>query len=387
MEFFTFTLLKAQHPYAFNFYGDAVQFSLNQSSIIRFTDMTNKNIAITKFYTEISSMDYSSIFKALNKYKKTYKPDDWLYYQLVRKIAQRISPKEDNYWQYTLYKWYFMLKSGYTPLLAVHNNMILFYIESNENVYNVPLRKKDGKQFVCLNYHDYGNNIDFTKNKFTEVPLPIMQGSLFFSYKISKLPNFDKSDYVQKDLTFSLNDNEYHFKIKVNRQIKTIFANYPTVDYENYLNTPLSNDTYSSLIPALKKFLKGKNEKQGVDYLMQLTRYAFIFEPDTKQFGQEKRLTPEQTLLYENCDCEDRVIFFFSLVKEIYNLPMIVIAYPQHVTVAVSFNKRSGKPIMYEGKPYYVCEPTPQTEDLNIGQESAKLKNEKYAIVYSYVPK
>ncbi|MEI2740451.1 MAG: hypothetical protein V9F01_16890 [Chitinophagaceae bacterium] len=60
-------------------------------------------------------------------------------------------------------------------------------------------------------------------------------------------------------------------------------------------------------------------------------------------------MSPEQTLLYEQSDCEDRAALFFCLVKEIYNLPMIVLAYPEHVTIAVKFNKPVGTPIIYNG--------------------------------------
>src|SRR5690606_36171241 len=98
----------------------------------------------------------------------------------------------------------------------------------------------------------------------------------------------------------------------------------------------LSRETYNSLIPALKKTVKKMKPRNGVDYLMRFTRYAFLFAPDTEKFGNEKRLSPEQTLLYEESDCEDRAALFFYLVKEIYDLPMIVLAFPSHVTIAVN---------------------------------------------------
>ena len=126
--------------------------------------------------------------------------------------------------------------------------------------------------------------------------------------------------------------------------------------------------------------------KNGVDYLMRFTRYAFLFETDTKQFGQEKRLSPEQTLLYDKSDCEDRASLFFYLVKEIYNLPMIVMAFPNHVTVAVAFDKPVGAPIMYNGNRYAVCEATPQKIDLKIGKLIPALKHVEYEVVYAYQP-
>ncbi|HOZ84516.1 MAG TPA: hypothetical protein PK191_03445 [Niabella sp.] len=376
----------AQDQYSLVFYGDSIRFSIPDHSFIDFGEASLSISSVQEFYNRISKADFSDPISVLKTYRKKYQPDDWLYYQLVRKMAQQISPKSDNYCRYTLYKWFFMCQSDYTPILVIGENKLLFYIECSEQVYNIPIREKWDKQFVCLNYHDYGSNIDFTKNKFAEVPIAISQGNRSFSYKINKLPHFEEQDYVAKNVQFSINENEYRFKIKVNQQIQPLFKNYPTVDYENYLNIPLSHDTYNTLIPALKKALKGKSEKQGVDYLMQLTRYAFAFEADSIKFGREKRFTPEQMLLFETSDCEDRVIFFFTLVKEIYNLPMIILSYPQHVSIAVNFDKHKGKPILYNGKPYFVCEPTPQATDLLIGQELRTLKNVDYEIIYSYLP-
>jgi hypothetical protein len=62
---------------------------------------------------------------------------------------------------------------------------------------------------------------------------------------------------------------------------------------------------------------------------------------------------------YHYSDCDDRVALFYYLVKEIYNLPMIALLYPTHVTMAVPFDKPVGAPVLYKGKKYSICEPTP----------------------------
>lgn len=97
-------------------------------------------------------------------------------------------------------------------------------------------------------------------------------------------------------------------------------------------------------------------------------------------------MSPEETLLYDESDCEDRAALFFYLVKEIYNLPMIVLSYPDHVTVAVKFSKPFGNTIDYKGEKYSICEPTPQQEDLPIGRTLSQLANTPYKIVYEYAP-
>ena len=367
-----------------DFYGDTIRFGLDSSSLVDFPSSLSEQ-AVENFYERLVRSNYQPIIEALNEYKRKNIPDDWLYYQLVRKTAQLISPKSQNYFRYTLYKWFFLVNTGYDARLTISNDKMLFYVQCEENIYNIPSRIRDGKQFVCLNYHDYGS-IDFEKEKFTELSLYHPQASSSFSYKVTQLPEFDPANYLEKDLSFNYYQTEYHFKVKLNPQIQSIFVNYPVVDYGYYFNIPLSTETYNTLIPILQKNIKGMNKKNGIDYLMRFTRYAFLFEKDSDAFGKEKRLSPEETLLYSHSDCEDRVALFFCLVKEIYNLPMIVLVYPTHVTIAVELDKPVGNPIVYDGKKYSLCEPTPQKQDLKIGQRIPSLSKTPYEIVYAYNP-
>jgi hypothetical protein len=369
----------------FDFCGETISFDFNKT-LVSNTPVLSTDASIQAFYQSIDSKDYDVVITALQAYKEKFKPDDWLFYQLIRKTAQQISPKDNDYHRYTLYKWYFLCRLGYDARLAVSGDYILFYIYCEENTYNIPYRNYNGRQYVCLNYHDYGNHIDFLKNRFSMIELPVPEAQNNFSYKITHLPDFKSSDYKEKELRFSYNDNEYHYKVKLNNQIQSLFKNYPVVDYALYLNIPLSRETYYSLIPILKKSLKGMSVKNGVDYLMRFTRYAFLFQPDTEAFGGEKRLSPEQTLLYDQSDCEDRVALFYCLVKEIYNLPMIVLAYPKHVTIAVQFDKPVGQPIIYNGNKYSICEPSPQKVDLMVGQLLPELKKAPYEVTYVYTP-
>lgn len=378
--------LAARQPFSpirFDFCGDPVQFNFDKKQLQVPVSLSRESIAT--FYDQLNAAGGEQVIASLRSYKQTFKPDDWLFYQLIRQTAQHISPKADDYTKYTIVKWYLLSRSGYDAIMTVSENRILFYVRCDENIYNIPNRTWRSKQYVCLNYHDYGK-VDFEKDKFADVTVPVAEAENSFSYKIKKLPAFKASDYLEKDLRFSYNENDYQFKVKLNPQIQTLFKNYPTVDYESYLNIPLSQETYRSLIPLLRKNIKRLSVKNGVDYLMRFTRYAFLFQPDSENFGAEKRLSPEQTLLYEQSDCEDRVALFFYLVKELYDLPMIVLSYPKHVTIAVQFDKPVGKPIMYNGNAYYICEPTPQKQDLKLGQLLPELRTSVYEIAYAYSP-
>jgi hypothetical protein len=374
-----------QSPFSIDFLGEKVEFPYNQSPYLIF-DASLKEKNIQEFFDKINSTDYRDMVNSITRFRDDQKLDDWLFYQLIRKTAQQICPKAKNYNCYTLYKWFLLIKSGYDAILRISENKILFYVQSDETIYNIPFRIENNKQYVCLNYHDYGSDIDFEKEQFRDVIISIPGTKRSFTYKVTHLPDFKPDNYVVKDLQFNYYQQQYHFKIKLNPQVKTLFTNYPVGEYSNHFNIPLSKQTYNSLIPPLKDIVRQMNTISGVDYLMRFTRYAFLYERDSEVFGREKRLSPEETLLYDQSDCEDRAALFFFLVKEIYALPMIVLAYPNHVTVAVKFDKPVGKPILYNGTAYYVCEPTPQKKDLSVGQMLPKLKKENFEIAYVYQP-
>jgi hypothetical protein len=54
--------------------------------------------------------------------------------------------------------------------------------------------------------------------------------------------------------------------------------------------------------------------------------------------------------------------------------------------MAVQFDKAQGQSIIYKGQKYSVCEPTPQEQDLTIGQIAENLQKVNYEVVYQYSP-
>ncbi len=366
-----------------DFFGVQVSFAVDPA-IIHYVPLSLSENGLDSICKAVLNTSYQPIVDALLLYRTQYKPDDWLYYQLIRKTAEALSPKHKDYHRYTFFKWFLLTRSGFDATITISDKKMLFYVRCDENIYNIPSRLVDGRQYVCLNYHDY-RKVDFNAETFNEVKLP-GQGSQRFSYEINKLPEFRSSAYLEKELQFYYYETPHQLKIRLNPEVNAIFTNYPVVDYKYSLNIPLSKETYQSLIPLLKKQLAPLNPKNGVDYLRRFTRDAFMFETDTRMFGGEKRLSPEETLLSPQSDCEDRVALFYCLVKEIYNLPMIVLAYPDHVTIAVQFDKAVGKPIMYNGNKYTVCEPTPQKHELRLGKLLPGLEHQDYKIAYVYTP-
>ncbi len=370
--------------YSFGFYDGTFNFNADSTLNIEFENKLS-NQSIISFYNQANSSHYKSLITSLVDYKEKYKLNDWLYYQLIRKTAEQLSPKAKNYNRYTLYKWFLMTKSGYDAKIAIGNDQIIFYVKNDEDISDIPFFMIDDKKYMCLNYHDYGKLFK-REDAYKPVNISIDEAKESFSYKVTRMPEFKPEDYFEKQLTFNYNHRAYHFNVKVTNEVANLFANYPIVDFETYFNIPLSKQTHESLIPVLKENVKKMSTKKGVDYLMRFTRYAFLYEDDGEVLGKEKRFAPEQTLLTSESDCDDRAALFFYLVKEIYNLPMVALLYPTHLTMAVQFEKPIGSAIYYNGKAYTVCEPTLQLQNLRIGELASNLKDKKYQVVYAYEP-
>ena len=365
------------------FWGDTIQ--LNVKSNIQITHAYSYDEEAVKQIQEelidAGAMEVISQIKDISARKELC---DWLIYQLIRKASNQFIAKNDDYLGYTVTKWFLLKNLGYDPLLILNEDRVMLFIKSNDIVYNTPFRKINDEQYVCLNFHDYGYRSGSGSDEV--VIKGLSKFTHPFTFTISKLPSLNSFQYVEKDLTFDYGNQKEHINIKLNTSVKNYFVNYPVTDYFNQFNIPFSDETRNSLVSALKEKINGMNTKQGVEYIMYFTRYAFMFEKDIEDFGRERRLSPEETLLYNKSDCEDRSALFYSLVKEIYNLPMIILSYPDHVTVAVKLDKPIGRPIVYQNELYTICEPTPQSVDLRLGEQMNSIQSQPYEIAFAYRP-
>ncbi|MEJ7680264.1 MAG: hypothetical protein WKG06_20900 [Segetibacter sp.] len=204
-----------------NFYGDTIE--IPASSSFRMPVYTQlSDSSVQSFYTQLNSSNYQSVINKLLRYKEHHQLNDWLYYQLIRSTAERISPKSINYQRYTLYKWFLLTKSGYASTISINNDRVLLYVQSDDNVFNIPCHLKDGKQYVCLNYHDF-HTIDFDKEKFTSLNIDVPEAKKAFSYKVNNLPDFKPENYSVKEIQFNYYQTEYHFKGDAEQSDKKYF--------------------------------------------------------------------------------------------------------------------------------------------------------------------
>ena len=351
-----------------------------RTSIRKITAEDTKYVDSLHHYLKTSTKQISQIKESLSL-------PDWLVYQLVRRLAEQIYSKYDNYMYYTVLKWALLSESGYDPIVFRSKNKILLYIQSPDIIYNLPIKTIGNKQYVCLNYHDYGHEIQFDSEQFSQQFNFSKKEVMEFHYTMKTLPSFQSESYIEKNIFFTYKNQKQEYSVLINSEIQDYFTNYPVTEYRYQFNIPFSDITYNSLIPKLKAKLKKSSIEKGVEYLMVFVRDGFQFETDTKLFGREKRLSAEETLAYNSSDCEDRSALFFLLVKEIYNVPMAIVSYPEHVNVAVLLPKKNGKQILVDNLSLTICEPTPQKKKRGIGWMPRVIRKQPYEIAYFYKQK
>jgi hypothetical protein len=366
---------------AVNFLSSEYTFVLEKNSLKASIQQLSENKSLAK---ELPSALLQPAVEKINVLQKELKLADWLVYQLIRRVAEQINSKYEDYTQYTLTKYALLTAVGFEPVIYTSKEKILLYVKSSDTIYNLPNKRINGKQYVCLNYHDYKFQINFQLEKFYKQFENLEKEGRDFFYSITYLPSFQKSSYFEKTIAFNYKNKLETFHVPVNTEMQDYFTNYPVTEYRYQFNIPFSEITYNTLIPELKSRIKNLTPEKGVEYLMLFVRDGFEFETDTKLFGREKRLSAEETLISSSSDCEDRSALFFSLVKEIYNFPMAILSYPEHVNVGVLLPKPKGISVAINNQRFTICEPTPQKIKRGIGWMSKKLRRDPFEIAYVY---
>jgi hypothetical protein len=126
-----------------------------------------------------------------------------------------------------------------------------------------------------------------------------------------------------------------------------------------YANMPFEASVRENLLPALKKYIEGKSQKESVERLLNWVQTAFVYEYDDKVWGGDRAFFAEETLYYPYCDCEDRSILLSRLVRDLLGLKVILVYYPGHLAMAVHFTEDvKGDYIELNKEHYVVCDPT-----------------------------
>ena len=361
---------------AISFYSENIQLNfhpeIKQTFYGKLVEYT-----IVDFYERLNETDYEPLVNSLKKHQHRLSLNDWLIYELTLKTVREIY-KGSSQKEMTLATWFFLSKLGYDTRLAFLENEALIYVRTLEDIYETPLIEDKGEKFVGLTEIQYKRT--FSNKAVYLLNFLAAPNGKPFTFSLTELPNLS-TDYLHKKFKFEWIDEEYELMIQCDRTLVNVMKKYPVISEIDYLKTPFSAALRKSLLPPLKKIIAGKSIKESLQILTTFTRSAFRYQEDEEYFGRSKPMIRDEVFFYPYSDCEDRSAVFYGLVEALLDLPMIIIAFPDHLTVAVALDEPIGPSIRYKGKNFYICDPTGPSNSTEIGRIPKGYEKQSFEIL------
>jgi len=339
----------------------------------------NGKSEVENYFKKLERSNYRLFMNNLDSYRAKFQLNDWHYYELLRLASEEVfrgKSKLDR----TLLAWFILNKKGFNCRLTFLRNRAFLNIYTNDELYEVPIIEEAGQSFVNLSsFHDHTASLE---SLYIESYIPNPQGKAF-SFDIPTLPKL-KSESKERVITFRNGMDTYQMDVNYDGTVISWMQSYRFIAEHKYVEVPLSTVLANSLVPKLKKITQGKSERGSLEILVAFTRSAFEYARDEQYFGKSKPMIPDEVFFYPKSDCEDRSAIFYALVKEVLDLPMIVMAFQDHVTVGVSTTKPIGQAINYNNRRYYVCDPTGPTNSNEIGSFPSGYEEQHFEIICEY---
>lgn len=364
--------ITAEVPY----FKDTIPVFYDNSIVTDLPYKPNEDGYFEFYYQQMESSLYEVLLKDLHAQKQNLFLNDWLYFQLLNNSINVIFSSHKEYMR-NLFLWFMLNKSGYDTRLEFKGKEVTISVFTNDLVYGVPQSKGKGGFYIDLT--SFNNQVDYKKWEPFRLNFNPNKGEKThpFVFTISQLPKIFESRIVEKDISFTHNGKSYTVKIPLDSAYIEFLNTYPELSVLKHTELILSTRAYAALIPFLKEKTEGMDSIQKIRFIVSFCRTGFNFKKDelafaeTPYFGSSAMkviFAPEESLLSRYVDSEDISVLFYYLSKEILNPEMILMKFGKQVSVGVCFNKKIGIPLMYNNKPYALCDVYQNDDSVEIGQ-------------------
>ncbi len=337
------------------------------------------NVSIRNAYRQVLRKPHRVLLNSLLEAKQRYELNDFLFYKLARTSVQVVYNNENrNAQEITLFG--MLIDAGFDARLTFRGNQVFVNVYTTEDLFEVPIIDTGGRPYANLSCLDGACDGRQRLYIFDERPNPHGRS---FGFQLRKWPALGVQPTV-KSMRFNYHGVPQSMEVTFDRTMVDIMRDYPFIHEYCYLETPLSPTLRNSLLPQLRRYLEPLNERERVELLVSFTRSAFNYKEDNEYFGHSKPMVPEELFGYNFSDCEDRSALFFALVRDLLNLPMAVVAYDDHLTIAVGSEAIEGDGFVYNDQRYVFCDPTGPKDSSRIGQIPPGYENKKFQIIGTY---
>lgn len=330
----------------FDFFGISCSVELSMKNCVSLSGISEHEIA--SGWEKISRQDFHSLVNACLEAKARYQMNDYAYFLYVEEVAKNLLVRDN---EIVLMQAFILCQCGYKVKMARVDGKLALLYASEDMIYGTTYLTMNGER-----YYKWGAKVEngtsiytYTKN--------FADSKYMFSTKIVGIPAFygaTKGRILQSKKYPSLKITS-----QVYEGLIAFYKSYPQCDLSVYFNAPVSRTVETSVVEALRRCVKGKPQVEAANMLIDFVQTAFAYQTDGEQFGYEKPFFVEELFYYPYCDCEDRAFLYAYLVREILNLDVVLLDYPNHVATAVCFTGAvEGDYVMVNGKKFVICDPT-----------------------------
>ncbi len=332
--------------FEFTCYGTPCMVSLDKSLKFKLKDVSET--ACADAWQKLSSPKSDALLEDCLHLREELALGDWAYYCLLRDLTESFLGKGTE--EATFMQAYLMAQSGYKIRLGKKNDHLIFLLPSDEIIYGRCCAKIEGEKFYVFGTEERGNTYVFN-HAFSD-------HERVMSLRMQSPPKFSNRPSESRQYT-SVRYPEMTVSLSTNKNLMDFYNDYPSCLWTNYIWAGLSDELKNQLYPMLRRNIAGKSQIEAANRIINFVQTAFTYKTDQEQFGYERSLFGDETFFYPYSDCEDRSILFSILIHDLLGLDVVLLSYPEHIATAVHFTEEvSGSYFDYEGKTYFICDPT-----------------------------
>jgi hypothetical protein len=305
---------------------------------------------ITAFYR--NSLQTAALIEQMDSMLHPFDADDMVKLLVLKKLVAAVYKNETQKLQ-TLFM--------YSVLLEQHKDVLLGYADEKLTLYGRTNVAIDNCLFIQKGIYIY-YDLSFSQTAVPETQHEFAAARDDKKYvplvmNLITPPKFDAM-HTEKVLPFEYDGFVYFFKTQINLSLVKYYSELPTISINTvYLNYGLSALAKQSLVKEMQKAVGGMNKTRALDFILKFTQQSIEYRKDVI----EKFAFPEETLMANFADCEDKATLFATLVKDVLRMHTVALYYKnaEHINVAVaSWNKQLEGNFTFNNEQYIVCEPS-----------------------------
>lgn len=377
------TGLSASASVAFSFYGASIELSYDPGKLPR-TRLRLEESSLIRGWRWTEQHLCEQLRYDLGWYKDQLRLSDWLYYQLVEQaVGQLLPPSQELQRRMLLAA--LLYDSGYDIRLVLTRHEFLVYVCVNTPLYEVSQFEDAGRIFC--NLRGIGKPLSERGSSVIMLTVPRNRQGRAFDFTLNSWPALPEKP-VNRHFNFVYQGADYQLPLTYDASRVELLNNYPVLDEIHFIMSPLSESLSTSLLPQLREYIRGMPRREQLSFLAALCRTGFAYGEVPLSDGRrgQKSMVADELFFYHKSDCEDRTALYFNLIRELINLPMLVIAWEDHVSLAVALEGTDGDYFSHKGRNYFFCDPTGPADSAEVCIVPSGYEGLSFTIVGDYQP-